>query len=73
MNMLPERDYNVRLVDLPPGVRGFVRRTDDYYTIILNSRLTLEQNQVSFEHDRGHLVGNDYDKKHADVIEKQSH
>ena len=72
MTILPERDYDVRLIDLPPGIPGFVRQQDDFYTIVLNSRLTRERNQKTFEHDRGHLINDDYEKKDADAIERKS-
>jgi len=73
MAILFERDYNVRLMDLPPRVPGFVKKKDEYYTIVLNSRLTRERNQETYEHDRDHLENDDYEKDNADVIEKHSH
>ena len=69
MTHLEERDYNVRLLDLPPAVKGLVKRTDDYCTIILNSRHTWEQNRSSYKHETDHLENNDYEQNYADAIE----
>lgn len=70
---MEERDYNVRFLDLPPRVKGLVKRTEDYYTIILNSRHTWEQNRTSFKHETDHLEDNDYGNDNADTIEAKAH
>lgn len=45
-----------RLVDLPTSIRGFCFHDDDGEEIIvLNSRLTWEQNRITYDHERGHL------------------
>ena len=69
MSLLFERDYGIRLMDLPTGVKGFVKEKDDYYTIVINSRHTWEQNRISFNHETDHLEGNDYESNNADAIE----
>lgn len=73
MAILFERDYNIRLMDLPPRVKGLVKEKGDYYTIVLNSRLTWEQNRKTFMHDYGHLEDDDYEKSDADAVESVSH
>lgn len=73
MAILFERDYNIRLMDLPTGVKGLVKEKGDYYTIVLNSRLTWEQNRKTFRHDYDHLEDNDYEKSDVDAIESISH
>ena len=73
MSLLYERDYGVRLMDLPPSVKGFVKRSDDYYTIIVNSRHTWEQNRRSFKHETDHLEDDDYGKDNVDTIEATAH
>lgn len=73
MSLEFERDYGVRLMDLPPAVRSFVKRNDDYYTIVLNARHTWEQNRKSFRHEECHINGNDYEQDDADVVETNTH
>lgn len=71
---IEERDYNVRLLDLPPRVKGLVKRTEGYYTIILNSRHTWEQNRESYKHELNeHIEHEDYEQNDADVIEAKTH
>ena len=53
---------NARIIyyDLPCSVKGFVKRTsDDYYVIVLNSRLNWEQNQSSLKHELEHIQNGD--------------
>ena len=73
MAILFERDYNIRLMDLPPRVKGLVKKKDDFYTIVLNSRLTWEQNRISFKHELNHLEGNDYEEEDVGVTETKAH
>ena len=54
----------VRYCDLPCTVRGFVVRQcedDEFYTIILNSRLTHEQLKNTYLHELQHIVLGDFD------------
>ena len=49
-----------QLVDLPTSVRGFCYHDDDGEEfVILNSRLTREQNMTTYDHERKHLVRGD--------------
>ena len=44
------------LVDLPTSVRGFCFHDDNGEEfIILNSRLTWEQNRLTYDHERKHI------------------
>lgn len=56
----------VRIVDLPTSVRGLCYHDDDGKEyIILNARLTREQNMKSFDHEQLHLVNGDmYDESY---------
>ena len=50
-------DNHVRLADLPCTVRGFCYHDDDGENyIILNSRLTREQNITTFDHEMQHVL-----------------
>ena len=53
-----------RLMDLPTSVRGFCYHDDDGEEfIILNSRLTHEQNRKTFDHETKHIKSSEmYDK-----------
>lgn len=49
-------DERVILLDLPTSVRGFVFMGDDGEpVIVLNARLTHEQNRRTWLHERGHI------------------
>jgi hypothetical protein len=65
----------VSYVDLPATIRSFVVSNDDStYTIILNSKLSHEQNLISYIHELEHIKRGDYDKKcSADLIEINAH
>ena len=68
-------DVNTLLVDLPGTIKAFVAKdTDDFYTIYLNSRLSHEQNLVSFIHEMEHIENDDfYSDLTADQIERVRH
>ena len=68
-------DVNTLLVDLPGTIKAFVTKdTDDFYTIYLNSRLSHEQNVVSFIHEMEHIENDDfYSDLTADQIERVRH
>ena len=53
-----------RLMDLPTSVRGFCYHDDNGEEfIIVNSRLTHEQNRKTFDHEMEHIEnGEMYDK-----------
>ena len=63
--------------ELPYKIRGFVRETcepdGDYYTIILNSRLSFEQQQKTYLHEMEHIKNDDFRKESVDEIEKIRH
>lgn len=65
----------VNLYDLPAAVRSFVVcNADQTYTIVLNSRLSREQNLISYWHEIGHIKNGDYEKQSsADFIEINAH
>lgn len=48
------------LMNLPTSVRGFVFQGDDGEpVIVVNSRLTREQNRRTYDHERGHIERGD--------------
>ena len=49
-------DRPALLVDLPTSVRGLVYHDDEGEpVIVLNARLTREQNRETFDHERDHI------------------
>lgn len=68
------RDYiNVVLEDLPCSIRGFVLRQDDYYTIVLNSRMSHDMQFKSYLHELEHIVERDFRYSNVDEIENIAH
>ncbi len=51
------------MMDLPTSIRGFVYTdADGEPVIVLNSRLTREQNRITYDHERRHIAnGEIYD------------
>lgn len=47
---------------LPNKVSGFIMydACDDYYTIVLNNKLSYSQNKLTFEHELKHIVNGDF-------------
>ena len=76
------RDYSelneyvrVYQYDLPCSFRGFTKPfPDGYYAIILNSRLSWEQNVKTLQHEYDHILNNDFDSDYpVGQIEIQRH
>lgn len=67
---------NIRTVlcDLPTDIKGYVLRKDDFFTIVLNSRLDYQQNIKTFMHESSHIIENDFDSnKKASELEIYAH
>lgn len=55
-------DVPVVLMDLPVHVHGFVCLGSDYNPcIVINSRLTFEQQQKTFRHEMEHIMSGQID------------
>ena len=64
--------------DLPPRIPGMLVKTfdeEDYYTVVLNSRLSVEQQRATYEHEVKHITERDFDAEDAEVdrIERLRH
>lgn len=67
-------DTRVILKDLPTTIGGCVKKQDDYYTIILNARMTRERNLETFADELDHIITDALDQERtADQIELESH
>lgn len=67
---------NILYADMPGAIRSYVvSNTDSSYTVVLNSRLSHEQNLLSYQHELYHIQNGDYDLPHttADRIEIKAH
>lgn len=67
---------NIRtiLADLPYSIKGYTIYKDDYYTIVLNSKLSYEQNRESYEHEVDHINKKDFTSiLPVGMIEVQAH
>lgn len=61
---------------LPYKVSGFIMydAADDYYTIVLNSRSSYEENKDTFEHEIQHIINNDFShSRNVGVLEAALH
>ena len=65
----------VKLVNLPTGCGGYVRKNeDDTYTVILNAKLSHAENQKTYLHELSHINFADHDSlQHVSLIESKSH
>lgn len=65
---------NVQMMDLPGKTKALtIPNADGTYTIIINSRLSFEQQQKSFLHELNHIYQNDFGVNEIDLIEQIAH
>lgn len=72
---LTEPITNTIYCALPTTIRSYVVANNDFtYTIVLNSKLSHEQNLLSYKHELFHIMNGDYEKKcDVDIIEFNAH
>lgn len=57
-------NINVLLKNMPTTIRAYtVANTDGSYTVIINAKLSTEQQRLSYYHECSHIINGDYDKK----------
>lgn len=69
-------NYIIAYENLPFKVSGFIiyDAVDDYYTIVLNRRLSFWSNKKTFEHEIGHILNGDFFKiKNVEMLEMAMH
>lgn len=69
-------NYHTIFQELPYKIRGFVvhNSNDDFYTIVLNSRLAHNQNIKTFWHELEHITNDDFNSElNIDTIENFAH
>lgn len=63
-----------KLSDLPTSIGGYVvKGIDDTYTIVLNSKLSHEDNVKSYLHELSHIKKHDFEKTDVQEIESEAH
>ena len=63
----------VRLMNLPTRIKGFVTMRNGEPVIVLNARLNREQNLQTFLHEKKHIDNGDFEKYDVDIIELEAH
>ena len=71
-------EVRVIYADLPPRIKGMLVKTfdeEECYTVVLNSRLNIEQQRETYEHELKHMKARDFDEtdKSVDEIEYVRH
>lgn len=66
---------NLNLIDFPTKGRELVTENEDgSYTILINSRLSNEDQMKAYHHAMGHILRNDFESEEtADEIEAMAH
>lgn len=66
---------NVRVViaSLPCSVKAYTVKKDDFYTIVLNANLSIEQNRKSYLHEMYHIENRDFYSNNVGMIEFYAH
>ena len=61
MTFLPECDFFVRMINLPPSIHGMTVTNDDStFSVYINSKLSVEQQKEAYMHDVSHIVKDDF-------------
>lgn len=55
--------HKIILLDLPTTVRGFTKKTGDFYDIVLNARLSGETLKETYLHEMAHIMSGDFDSE----------
>ena len=68
-------DVKTILCDMPTTIKAYtISDKDGFYTIVLNARLSREQNLISYKHEIGHIINGDFQSKNsAGLIEFYAH
>ena len=69
-------NINVIYMNMPCKIKGFAvyNTAEDFYTIVLNSRHSISQNQKTYQHELTHIKNGDfYSDANINLIENYSH
>ncbi len=72
-------DYDcirVVLIDMPPSINGFtISDGFDYYTIVLNPRLSQQKQEETYAHEISHIMNGDFSRMqdiNRDLLEEMT-
>ena len=65
----------IRYYDMPCTIHSYVMlNRDDTYTVIINSRLSIDMQEQAMEHEMEHIQNGDYDRNCSlNLIEIHAH
>ena len=71
-------EVRVIYANLPPRIKGMLVKTfdeEDYYTVVINSNLNIEQQREAYKHELRHMKVKDFNEvdKSVDEIEMIRH
>lgn len=67
-------DVNVFLIDFPNSGREMVvPNEDDTYTILINAKLSRDEQLKAYEHAMKHIMRNDFAEQNVQAIEAAAH
>ena len=69
-------NYNTIYLNLPCKIRGFAvhNACEDFYTIVLNSRLSYNQNLETYMHELEHITNDDFNSElNVNTLETLAH
>lgn len=56
-------EIKVIYIDMPIGMKAYTIKKDGFYTIVLNSKHSSEQNRISYYHELFHINNNDFESQ----------
>lgn len=66
--------YTVLSDDMPSGFKGHVNHNrDDSYTILINAKLSYEEQKEVYLHELSHIANRDFERSNCDLIEYSAH
>lgn len=69
-----DEQYPVVLADMPTTIKSYVCKLGDYISIVINARLTQEQQRNCYQHEVEHIHRGDFTAcSCADWIEIRAH
>lgn len=73
--MIMTPDHRVVYMDFPGRMHSFVvTSANDFYTIVINSRISYAQQLEAYLHELAHITAGDFEKQSpADLIEIYAH
>ena len=69
-----KRDVNIVLIDFPTRGKEMITENEDgSFTVLINARLSYEEQIKAYEHAMRHVENADFTKKDVQIIESNTH